>query len=122
MWKNRFDAKAHAALLGSKSGFESSFTRQVHHVAGCSGIFKKSCKPVGAFSFDGLRSAGLVPLRAGLALGDKLRLKPRNQLSVFAVRSDDHAQLLRERQRLIHYAIIDAKEIFVRQENLERRS
>ena len=94
----------------------------MNDVPGGTGIFKKSCKPASAFGFDGLRTAGLVPLRPGLAFGDELRLKPRDQLSVFAVRSNDHAELLRERQCLIHFAVIDAKEIFVRQENFERRS
>src|ERR1700674_2310642 len=122
MWKDRFDAKVHAAFLGSKSGIESSFTRQVNDVAGGTGIFKKSCKPPSAFGFNGLGAAGLVPLRAGLAFGDELRLKPRDKLSVFAVRSDDHAELPGEHQRLIHFAVIDAKEIFIGEKNFERRT
>src|SRR3984893_3920810 len=122
MWKDCFDAKAHAALFGSKSGIESSFTRQMNDVAGGAGIFKKSCKPPSALGFNRLGSAGLVPLWAGLAFSDKLRLKPRDKLSVLAVRSDDHAELLCERQRLIHFAVIDAKEIFIGEKNFERRS
>src|ERR1700693_388485 len=122
MRKNRFDAQAYAAFLGSEGSFESSFAGQVNDVPGCTGIFKKSCKPPGAFGFNRLRPAGLVPLRPGLTFGNKLRLKPRDKLRVLTVRSDNHAKLLRERQCLIHFTVIDAKEIFVREKNFERRS
>src|ERR1700680_4017983 len=105
MRKNRFNAKAHAAFLGSQGGFESSFTGQMNDVAGRAGIFKKSRKPPGAFGFDGLRTAGLVPLRSGFPLSDELRLKPRDQLCIFTVRSADHAELSGERQRLIPLAV-----------------
>src|ERR1700676_1612305 len=119
MRKNRFDAQAHATLLGSQSGIERSLTGKMNDVARGAGIFKKSCEPPSALGFNGLRPAGLVPLRPSLTFRDELRLKPRDQLSIFAVRRDDHAELFGERKCLIHFAVIDAKEIFVREKNFE---
>src|ERR1700688_4169914 len=122
MRKNRLDAQSNAALLGSQGSIESSCAGKVHHVAGGTGIFKKSCKSPCSFGFNRLRTAGLVPLGTRLAFSDQLRLKPRDQLSVLAVRRDDHAELLGQRQCLVHFSVIDAKEIFVREKNFERRS
>src|ERR1700738_376640 len=93
----------------------------MNDVASGARIFEKSRKPSGAFGFHGLGSAGLVPLRGDLTFRDELRLKARDQLSIFAVRGDDHAELLGKSQGLIHLPVIDAKEILVCQENFKRR-
>src|SRR6202030_3433072 len=122
MRKNRFDAQANTAFLSSQGSIESSFAGKMNDVAGGTGVFKKSCKPPGAFGFDRLWTAGFMPLGTRPAFSDKLRLQPRDQLGIFTTCSDDHAELFRQHQCLIHFAVIDAEEILVREKNFERRS
>ena len=47
-----------------------------------------------AFSFHADRTRWFVPLRAGLALGHEFLLRFRNEIRIFAMRGDDHAELL----------------------------
>ena len=74
-----------------------------------------------ALGLDRRRPRRLVPLGAGLALGQQLPLQLRDERLVLAVGGDDHAQLLGQRQRVIQLGVVDAEGALVGQEDLERR-
>ena len=44
----------------------------------------------------------------------------RNKFRIFAVRRDNHAKTLGKFQRLVHFAVIDAKKVLVREKDFER--
>ena len=88
-------------------------------ISGRACVFEKGReRPVPSASTDS-RAAGLMPLGAGLSLREQALLQPPDELRVLAVRGDDDAELLRQAERLIHLAIVDAEEVLVGEEDLE---
>src|SRR3984893_6442668 len=82
-------------------------------------VFKKCSEASGAFRLYGFRATGLMPLWTCFALGKQRLLQTADQFSVLAMSGDDDAQFLRQSERLIHLAIVDAKEVFVRKKDFE---
>ncbi len=119
--KNGFDMKLDAARFGGSAAAQALFAGEMDDIAGGAGIFEKSGEAVGAFGFDGFRAAGLVPLGAGLALGEQFLLQAAHQFGVFAVRGDDDAESFGELERLVHLAVVNAEEVLVSEEDFERR-
>src|SRR5271165_7182612 len=84
-------------------------------------VFKKCSEASCTFRLYGFRTTGLMPLWPFFALGEQRLLQAADQLSVLAMSGDDDAQFLRQSERLIHLAIVHAKEVFVRKKNFEGR-
>src|SRR3954470_19227155 len=72
-----------------------------------------------AFCFVYRGPAFMMPFRAGLAFSHQLLLKLEHEVGIFAVRSRNDAELLREPKSFIEFLIGDAKGSFVRQKNFE---
>src|SRR5271166_3472500 len=82
-------------------------------------VFKKCSEASCTFRLYGFRTTGLMPLWTCFALGKQRLLQTADQLSVLAMSGDNDAQFLRQSERLIHLAIVHAKEVFVRKKNFE---
>src|SRR5580692_3993797 len=82
-------------------------------------VFKKCSEASCTFRLYGFRATGLMPLWTCFALGEQRLLQTADQLSVLAMSGNDDAQFLRQSERLIHLAIVHAKEVFVRKKNFE---
>ena len=119
MRKDGLDAQVDTALFGGEGGVEGFLAREVDDVAGGAGVFKESGETVGAFGLDGFRAAGLVPLRTRFAFSEELLLKAGDKFGVFAMGRDNDAETPGEGQGLVHFAVVDAKEIFVSEEDFE---
>src|SRR5262245_60524981 len=73
-----------------------------------------------AFCLDGGWPRGFMPLRSCFAIGQQSSLKLSYNLGILTVSGHNHAQMLRQRQRLIQFRIVDAECTLVRQKTFER--
>src|ERR1700739_3116169 len=89
------------------------------HVARCSRIFKESSEADGAFGFDRFWPAGLMPFRAGLAFREQFLLQTGDEFRIFTMGGNNDAEAPGKFQGLVHFAVIDSKEILVGEKNFE---
>src|SRR5579875_568980 len=90
-------------------------------IPGRAGGLEEGGEAARTFGFYRFGTARLMPLGTGLPARQQIFLQAVNQLSVLAMRCNDHAQFAGELQGLKHLGIIDAEEVFVREEDLKRR-
>ncbi len=121
MRQHRFDVQADAAQAGFRRGTQRGGAGEMHDIARRAGLLHERRKAAGAFGLDRLRPARLVPLRPGLACGQKPLLQLAHQFGILAMRGGDDAQLGGQIERVEQLFVRDAKKILVGEENLERR-
>ena len=96
MRNDRFDPHVHATRSRGEGGADSRLTRRVHDVHVRAEQFGEGAEMMDAVRFDNGRAGGTVPLGARLSCREQRLLQRVDRIGVFAVRGDDHAELLRE--------------------------
>ena len=85
----RFDPHLHPTRPGGQRLAHRLFATGVHQIHRSVEHFGKSHQMVHAFGLNARRTARMVPLRFGLALGQQLLLHHADQFGIFAMRGGD---------------------------------
>jgi hypothetical protein len=105
--------------FASTAAFKAGQAGEMNDVARGSGVFKEGREASCTFRLNGFRPTRLVPLGTCFAFGEQRLLQTADQLRILAMSCDDHAQFLRQGKRLIHFAIVYPKKVFVGKEDFE---
>src|ERR1043166_6205595 len=85
------------------------------------GHLSKRCQMMNAFRLNARWPRGLVPFGARFAFAQEALLVLCDQLRILTVSCDDDTEIAGQLQRLIQFAVVDAKCALVREKTLEGR-